>query len=88
MIMEANVKSKSKPRVCVLCYEATCQTGLVWAVKWGRTPWRTAKYVQVDMPMTTVFRGPKAKQPKAYLRGVGFVSDLPEHGLRLTTEVV
>jgi len=46
--------------------------GRVWLVR-ARGKWLTARAVQIEVPVTTVFRGPKARQPKAYLQGVGRV---------------
>ena len=60
------------PKPFILCYEATVQSRRVWAVRVGRK-WRTTRMVEVNVPMVTVFLGPQARQPKAYLRGVGVV---------------
>ena len=84
MIMAAKKNSNPRLRICMLCYEATCSTGYVWTVKYGTNAEQTAKYVVVGIPMTTVFRGPKARQPRAYLRGRGYVLPLPDGGLLLT----
>jgi hypothetical protein len=46
--------------------------GQVWAVDTqGR--YRICRAVRVYIPPETVFRGPNARQPKAYLKGKGIV---------------
>lgn len=59
-------------RPFVLCFEAHRLDGQVWAVRQGRS-WRLTKTVDVLVPVMTVYRGPAARQPKAYLYGVGVV---------------
>jgi hypothetical protein len=44
----------------------------VWAVETGGH-YFTARGVTCQVPLTTVFRGLHARQPKAYLRGTGVV---------------
>ena len=45
----------------------------VWTIRQcGRN--RYARSVQVKVPITTVYRGHGARQPRAYLRGVGRVT--------------
>ncbi len=62
-----------KPRSVILCINRfDAEDGHVWLVRSGRK-WLTAKRVKVDIDMETVFKGPNARQPKAYLRGVGVV---------------
>lgn len=61
-----------KPRPFVLCFEAHRPDGKVWAVRQGRV-WRLAKTVDVFVPVMTCYRGPTARQPKAYVYGVGVV---------------
>lgn len=72
-----------KNRVCVLCYDHTTATGCVWAVRYGNQKWLQAQYVVIEIPMETFYRGPKAKQPRAYLKGHGVVSQLPDGGLKI-----
>lgn len=59
-------------RPFVLCFEAHRADGKVWAIRQGRV-WRLTKVVEVRVPLSTVYRGPVARQPKAYLAGVGVV---------------
>ena len=40
----------------------------VWAVRISNK-WLTARAVNVCVPVTTIFRGRSARQPKAYLTG-------------------
>ena len=61
---------KVKVRPFILCYEATREDGIVWALRWG-VKWFYAREVDIRVPVHTVFRGPKARQPRAYLRGHG-----------------
>lgn len=44
----------------------------VWAIEQGGR-YQIATRVTVKVPLETVFRGPDAKQPKAFLRGRGIV---------------
>lgn len=62
-----------KPRPFILCFEAHGEKhGRVWAVKHGKT-WTHATEVRVLVPTRTVYRGPTAAQPKAFLAGIGIV---------------
>lgn len=62
-----------RPRKVVLCVDRfDAKDGKVWAVRSGRR-WLTAKRVYTFVQMTTVFKGITARQPKAYLEGVGVV---------------
>lgn len=56
-----------------VCYEATRADGRVWAVQAGRQPWVLTPHVSILAPSETVYRGPTAKQPRAYLTGNGRV---------------
>jgi hypothetical protein len=47
--------------------------GRVWGVQVGNT-WFKARHVYVEVPVHTVFKGPRSRQPKAYLRGIGRVT--------------
>jgi hypothetical protein len=42
----------------------------VWAVRWGNT-WALARRVTIRVPVRTVFKGRRARQPRAYLAGIG-----------------
>ena len=54
--------------VCVDRFDAP--QGRIWAVRDGHQ-WLTAKCVRILIEMQTVFKGIDARQPKAYLAGVG-----------------
>jgi hypothetical protein len=48
--------------------------GDIWAVSWNEGDCRrhrTANFVQCRRPTITVFRGPKGRQPRAFLEGLG-----------------
>jgi len=60
------------PKPFVLCFEAHRADGRVWAVRQGRVG-RLTKMVEVQVPTSTVYRGPTARQPKAYMYGVGVI---------------
>lgn len=51
-----------------LCFDAHRTDNQVWAIRHGNQ-WHRAKSVDARIPMQTVYRGPQAKQPKAYLVG-------------------
>ena len=53
-----------------LCFDAHRPDGKVWAVKVGRR-WHNVKHLDIFVPMFTVYLGPKARQPRAYLRATG-----------------
>lgn len=62
-----------KPQKVIVCIDRfDAKDGRVWGVRTGRK-WLTAKTVHVWIDMETVFKGPTARQPKAYLEGVGVV---------------
>jgi hypothetical protein len=46
---------------------------MVWCIRTGGK-WLNARTIDVQVPTTTVFRGRSARQPKAYLEGVGVVT--------------
>lgn len=48
--------------------------GRIWAIRAGNK-WITAHTVNVWIDMETVFKGPTARQPKAYLEGYGVVRE-------------
>lgn len=60
------------PKHFILCFEAHRKDGRVWAVR-QEGSWRLSREVDVLVPMNTVYRGPSARQPKAYLEGFGVV---------------
>lgn len=62
-----------QPRPFLLCFEANAADGRVWAVKVDHV-WRLAREVSVLVPMLTVYRGPHARQPRAFMVGEGVVS--------------
>lgn len=57
----------------ILCFDAHRCDGLVWSVK-QRNKWVSAKTVVVNVPIQTVYRGPDARQPKAFMEGCGIIS--------------
>lgn len=61
---------KVRTRPFILCYEATREDGIVWALRWG-VKWFYARHVTLNVPVQTVFKGVKARQPRAFLRGRG-----------------
>ncbi len=62
-----------QPRKVILCVDRfDARDGAIWAVRSGRT-WLNARIVNVEIQMETVFKGPHARQPKAYLTGIGVV---------------
>lgn len=50
----------------ILCFEAHHRDGRVWAIR-HRNRWIRAKRVKVSADHVTVYRGPEARQPRAYL---------------------
>ncbi len=56
-----------------LCFDHHATDGKVWAIREGNT-WRRAKAIDCRIPLETVYRGPKAQQPRAYLKGAGVVT--------------
>lgn len=63
-----------QPQPFLICFEAhnRRKNGRVWAVKQG-SRWRMAREVSILVPTLTVYKGADAKEPKAYLQGVGVV---------------
>lgn len=53
-----------------LSFDSHASDGQVWSIRAGRT-WHRAADVRIHIPMQTVYKGPQAKQPKAYLKGQG-----------------
>lgn len=68
-------------RPFLVCFEAHAKTGNVWAVRY-RGKWHTTAQVYICAPCYTVYKGPKAKQPKAYLAGHGHMVKTP-HSIAL-----
>lgn len=59
----------SRPKKFILCIDRFAALGArVWAVLLNGS-WTMHKRVDADVPMTTVFKGVNARQPKAYLTG-------------------
>jgi hypothetical protein len=62
-----------KPRVFWLhVHHFDAARGRVWAVQTGGK-YLTAAQIDVRVPLATVFRGRRARQPRAYLRGRGVI---------------
>ena len=59
-----------------VCFEAHRKDFNVWAVKAplgdidDDQDWQLSPSVLISVPVTTIYRGPQAKQPRAYLTGV------------------
>ena len=66
-----------------LCFDAHATDGLVWAVRAGRRWLRARDVVSTNLTWTTVYRGPTAPQPRAYLRGAGRVIEHANGSLTL-----
>lgn len=52
-----------------ICFEQHAHDGRVWSVRF-RGKWHTTKSVTIDAlraDITTVYRGPNARQPRAYI---------------------
>jgi len=49
----------------ILCFEAHAKDGRVWALR-HRGRWMRARRLVVTAPVVSVYRGPMARQPKAY----------------------
>ena len=70
-----------KPQRFILCFERTnARDGYVWSVKIGRR-WIHARKVDVQVPVSTVWRGSKAEQPRAYLYGIGRLDNSDSTGI-------
>lgn len=48
----------------------------IWAVRYGFR-WFVGRRVSVRIPLTTCWKGPAARQPRAYLQGRGVVRTRP-----------
>lgn len=53
----------------ILCFDNHKADGKVWCVKW-KGAWRCAGMIQCFVPLSSVYKGPMARQPKAYLQGL------------------
>lgn len=71
-IARATPYPNMKPKPFTVCFEAHVKNRRVWAVKQGRT-WRTARSVSIQVPTSTVYKGAEARQPRAYMVGIGIV---------------
>lgn len=58
--------------VCIDRFDAA--DGRVWGVRSGGK-WWAAHTVLIEVPMMSVYLGAAARQPRAYLEGVGVVCD-------------
>lgn len=66
------------PRFFDLCFEAHRTDGNVVAVRVnGR--WIVRPRVECDVPIRSVYKGAKAKQPRFYFRGYGYVSTYKDY---------
>jgi hypothetical protein len=66
----------SRPRPFLLCFEGHRVDGWVWAVRVDgrRHRWHFAREVSLLAPTLTRYQGPTAREPRAYLAGVGVVT--------------
>jgi hypothetical protein len=64
---------KRTARTLTVCFDKDRPNGEVWAVRDGYY-WHVASAVSIQVPMTTVYRGRKGRQPRAYLTGRGRVT--------------
>ena len=55
-----------------VCFDNHADDGLVWAVREGNR-WHRAAEIDIQVPMQSVYRGPRARQPRAYFRAQGRV---------------
>lgn len=53
-----------------VCFDNHAADGQVWAVREGNR-WHRAAHIDIRLPLTSVYRGPDAPQPRAYFRGEG-----------------
>ncbi len=63
-----------------LMFDAHATDGRVWCVREGNA-WHRVRSVEVNAPMVTAYRGPRAKQPRAYLAGRGRVQIVTDHAI-------
>jgi hypothetical protein len=65
------------PARFILCVDRVDEpNGRVWCVR-TKGQWINASRVVVNVPTVTIFRGPTARQPKAFLEGIG---EVRQHG--------
>ena len=64
----------------ILCFDALRADCAVWSVRTGGK-WLNASSVVVDVPIETVYKGATARQPRAFMRGVGVVRRSDANGL-------
>lgn len=69
-----------------VCFDNHADDGLVWAVREGNR-WHRAAAIDIRVPLTSVYRGPRAPQPRAYFRGRASVEHHP-HTIILHDESV
>mgnify|MGYP003348396490 FL=1 len=75
-ILEQEVCLQDDVAVCMavlwVCFDNHADDGLVWAVREGNV-WHRGAEVDIRIPLESVYRGPRAPQPRAYFRGHGTV---------------
>ncbi len=70
-----------KPAFTLVCFEAHADDGYVWAVR-HRGRWSRWRQVSITAPSVSVYRGPTARQPRAYLQMTGAkLVEWPKNGL-------
>jgi hypothetical protein len=66
-----------RARPFLVCFEAHAKDDRVWAVRFGRK-WHRTRSVSIGGGavlswVSSVYRGPKARQPRAYFAGRGWM---------------
>jgi hypothetical protein len=56
-----------------ICFDNHADDGLVWAVREGNV-WHRGATVNIHGQLESVYRGPNARQPRAYFRAIGKVT--------------
>ena len=56
-----------------VCFDNHAEDGCVWAVREGKR-WHRAALIDIHVPMQSVYRGPNARQPRAYFLARGQVT--------------
>jgi hypothetical protein len=62
-----------EPRQFIVCFEGHGHAAGAWSVK-TRQNWIHADEISILVPVLTVYKGPTAPQPRAYLTGFGVVT--------------
>ena len=55
-----------------VCFDNHADDGQVWAVREGNV-WHRAAQIDIQIPLSSVYKGANAPQPRAYFRGSGKV---------------